>query len=99
MIRDDVEAALRVKLQGAAPLDATILFDLSSDGSVYLDGRASPPTVAESGPSPDATITVTASDLKDMMAGDLNPIEAYTLGRIEIGGDMGAAMKLVGLLG
>ena len=99
MIRDDLEAALRQKLQGAAPIDATILFDLGSDGSIFLDGKAVPPAVAESGPAPDTTITVSASDLKDMMAGELNPMEAFTLGRLEVGGDMGPAMKLGSLLG
>ena len=99
MIRDDLEATLRGKLQNAAAIDATILFDLGSDGAIYLDGKATPPTVAETGPAPDTTITVSAADLRDMMAGDLNPMEAYTMGRLEVGGDMGPAMKLGSLLG
>lgn len=99
MIRDDLEAAMRNKLQGSTPIDATILFDLGSDGSIYLDGKATPPTVAETGPAPDTTITVSATDLKDMMAGDLNPMEAFTLGNLEVSGDMGPAMKLGSLLG
>ncbi len=99
MIRDDLETAMRAKLLGSTPIDATILFDLGSDGSIYLDGKAAPPTVGESGPKPDTTITVSASDLKDMMAGDLNPMEAFTLGKLEVSGDMGQAMKLGSLLG
>ena len=99
MIRDDLEAVLRGKLTAAAPIDATILFDLGSDGSIYLDGKATPPTVTETGPAPDTTITVSAADLRDMMAGDLNPMEAYTMGRLEVSGDMGPAMKLGSLLG
>ncbi len=99
MIRDDLEAAMRAKLQGSAPIDATILFDLGSDGSIYLDGKANPPTVGESGPAPATTIVVAASDLKDMLAGELNPMEAFTLGKLEVNGDMGPAMKLGSLLG
>jgi putative sterol carrier protein len=99
MIRDDLEATLRSKLQGATPIDATILFDLGSDGVLYLDGKAMPPTVGDSGPAPDTTIAVSASDLQDMLAGQLNPMEAYTLGRLEVSGDMGPAMKLGSLLG
>lgn len=99
MIRDDLEAAMRTKLQGGAPIDATIKFDLGSDGAIYLDGKANPPAVAETGPAPDTTIVVSASDLKDMLAGDLNPMEAFTLGKLEVNGDMGPAMKLGSLLG
>ncbi len=99
MIRDELEAALRAKLQGSAPIDALILFDLGSDGAIYLDGKAVPPTVSDAGSAPDTTITVSASDLKDMMAGDLNPMEAFTLGKLDVGGDMGPAMKLGSLLG
>ena len=99
MIRDDLETAMRAKLQGSTPIDAVIEFDLGSDGVIVLDGKATPPTVAETGPAPDTTITVAASDLKEMLAGDLNPMEAFTLGKLEVDGDMGAAMKLGSLLG
>ncbi len=58
-----------------------------------------PPTVAETGPTPDTTIVVSAADLREMLAGDLNPMEAFTLGRLEVNGDMGPAMKLGSLLG
>ncbi len=99
MIRDDLEAALREKLQGAAPLGASILFDLGSDGSIFLDGKADPPTVAETGKAPDTTITLAASDLKELMAGELSPMDAYTMGKLDVVGDMAPAMKLGSLLG
>ena len=99
MIRDELEAALREKLQDAAPIGASILFDLGGDGSIFLDGKANPPTVAETGSTPDTTITVAASDLKDLMAGDMSPMDAYTLGKLDVVGDMAPAMKLGSLLG
>ncbi len=48
---------------------------------------------------PNTTIVVSAADLREILAGHLNPMEAYTLGRLEVRGDMGAAMKLGSLLG
>ena len=98
MIRDDLETAIRGKLQGSTALDATILFDLGSDGSIFLDGKAVPPSVAATGPAADTTIVVSATDLRDIMAGDLDPMEAFTLGKLEVRGDMGPAMKLGSLL-
>ena len=99
MIRDDLETALRAKLQGTTPIDAAIKFDLGSDGTIFLDGRATPPTVAATGGAADTTIVVSAADLREMLAGDLNPMEAFTLGRLEVNGDMEPAMKLGSLLG
>ncbi len=99
MIRDDIEQALRRKLQASTPIEATILFDLGPDGRIYLDGAATPPTVGDSGPAPNTTITVAASDLQEMLAGELKPMEAFTLGKLEVSGDMGPAMKLGSLLG
>jgi putative sterol carrier protein len=98
MIRDDIEQTMQQKLRGAS-IGAAILFDLGSDGTIFLDGKAMPPTVSRSGASPDATIAVAAEDLRDMMAGALDPMEAFALGKIEIDGDMEAAMKLGALLG
>jgi putative sterol carrier protein len=99
MIRDDIEQAMQQKLQGAAPIGATILFDLGADGTIFLDGKTTPPAVTGSGEAPNATIAVAAEDLRDMMAGRLDPMEAFALGKIEIDGDMEAAMKLGSLLG
>ncbi len=98
MLRDELEAALRHKAKAAASIGATILFDLGSDGSIFLDGKASPATVAAAGPAPDTTITVSAADLKELMAGELNPMEAYSTGRLDVLGDINAAMKLSSLL-
>ena len=99
MVRDDIEAELRAKLKSASPIDAVICFDLGTDGAVVLDGKATPPSVAETGPAPDTTITVSAADLQDMLQGRLSPMEAYSTGRLDVAGDMGPAMRLGSLLG
>ena len=99
MVRDEIEAALRSKLEAAPSLGAVICFDLGSDGKIVMDGKATPPSVAETGPTPDTTITVSAADLQAMLAGGLSPMEAYSTGRLDVGGDMGPAMQLGALLG
>ena len=99
MIRDDIEAMLRSKIQAGSPVAAVIQFDLGADGMIVLDGKAAPPGVAESGPQPDTTITVSAADLQAMLAGELKPMEAYSTGRLDVAGDLGPAMQLGSLLG
>ena len=99
MTRDDIEAVLRAKLQASSPVAAVIHFDLGADGTVVLNGKSNPPTVAETGPAADTTITVSAADLQAMLAGDLKPMEAYSTGRLDVAGDIGPAMQLGSVLG
>ncbi len=99
MVRDDIEAALRSKLQSAPGMGAVICFDLGSDGKIVMDGKTTPPTVAETGPAPETTVTVSAADLRAMLDGGLSPMEAYSTGRLDVAGNMGPAMQLGSLLG
>ena len=46
VIRDDIEAMLRSKIQAGSPVAAVIQFDLGADGMIVLDGKAAPPGVA-----------------------------------------------------
>lgn len=99
MAIDELEAALRGKAQGSSGLAALIAFDLGGDGTLYLDGRSSPPAVSTQGGDPDTTIVVSAADLGEMLAGRLNPMTAFGAGRLKVEGDMGPAMKLGALFG
>ncbi|MGB9903235.1 MAG: SCP2 sterol-binding domain-containing protein [Desulfotomaculales bacterium] len=49
--------------------------------------------------NPSITITMEASDFKDMVAGKLNAMSAFMGGKLKLKGDMMLAMKLQGLLG
>jgi putative sterol carrier protein len=44
------------------------------------------------------TIRVSAENMEKLMAGALNPMLAYTLGKLKIDGSMGVAMKVAALL-
>lgn len=99
MAIDDIEAALRGKAAGSSGMGAVIAFDLGDDGTLYLDGRATPPTVSREGSAPDTTIVISAEDFAEVLAGRLNPMTAFGAGRLKVQGDMGPAMKLGTLLG
>ena len=99
MAIDDLEAALRAKAQASAGLGAVIAFDLGADGTLYLDGRQAPPTVARDGGPADTTILISAADFADVLSGALNPMSAFGAGKLRVEGDMGPAMKLGSLLG
>ena len=99
MLRDDLEQTLRGKLQGLATIAAVVRFELGADGAIVLDGKSTPPVVAATGPAAGTTIHVAAADLRDIMSGDMSAMEAYTLGKLSVDGDIGPAMKLGSLIG
>lgn len=86
-------SALNAKLAGAS-FDDTAKFVIEDEGAVMIDG-----TGARAGDEP-ATVTLTASaeTFKAILDGDENPTAAFMAGKLTVDGDMGAAMKLAGVL-
>ncbi len=94
---DVIEAAvsaLNEKL-GSAGFDAVAKFVLEGAGSIMVDSDG-----ARAGDE-DADVTLTASTdtFEAMLSGDLNPTAAFMAGKLAVDGDMGAAMRLGGLIG
>lgn len=86
-------AALNEKLAGSG-FDAVAKFVLEGAGAVMVDGAG-----ARAGDEQaDVTLTATPDVFEAMLGGDLNPTAAFMSGKLSIDGDMGAAMRLGGLL-
>ena len=84
----------------AKGMNATIQFNLSGDngGQWYVaikDGKADVSKGAA--PSPNMTLSMSASDYVDMIMGKLNGQMAFMSGKIKISGDLGLAMKMQSL--
>ncbi len=94
---DVIEAAvvaLNEKLGGAG-FDAVAKFVLEGAGAVMVDSagaRAGDETA-------DVTLTAAPDVFQAIMGGELNPTAAFMSGKLAVDGDMGAAMRLGGLLG
>ena len=80
----------------AGDLDATVQFDLSGEGGgkwyvIVANGECA----VEEGEkdSPTSTIRMEASDYAAMVAGDLNPMEAFMQQKIRVEGDLNTVMK------
>lgn len=92
-IIDKAVAALNDRLGGSG-FDAVAKFVLEGAGNIVIDGAG-----ARAGDdSADVTLTATAEVFEQILAGDLNPTAAFMSGKLAIDGDMGAAMRLGGLL-
>lgn len=99
MSLEELTTKVRDKMGQDSGLDATLKFDLGDDGFLFLDGKSTPNTVSNDDKEAECTVGVALDDLNAMIKGDLDPMAAFSLGKLRIEGDMGVAMKLGQLLG
>lgn len=76
-------------------LGGTLKFDFGEPGSVYIDGKSTPNTVADGdGKTADCTISLSIETFEKMVKGELDGTSAFMQGKLRVAGDMGLAMKL-----
>jgi putative sterol carrier protein len=80
---------------------ANYIFDITGDTggkwTLNCDGSAAVVTEGEQGEA-QCTITMTDTDFVAMMDGELNPMMAFSMGKLRVAGDIGLAIKIQGLL-
>lgn len=64
------------------------------DQVMFVDGTANPPTVSAEDAAGDATITVSVENFSKLLSKKLNPMMAFTTGKVRMKGDMSAAAAL-----
>lgn len=89
-------ATLQAGAAAAPTLGKTLKFDFG-DNKIFIDGTGSTNVVSSDDKDADCTIGVSLEDLEAMIAGTLNPMNAFMGGKIKVKGDMGVAMKLQSL--
>lgn len=82
-------------------LTGTFQFELEGEeeGLYYIifengNGKTGEGAIA----APNLTVTMSSKDFRAMLAGELNPMAAFTGGKLKIKGDMSLAMKLQSFL-
>ena len=92
--------ALQAALPKLSRMNSILRFDLNDGTSHTIDARGGEAKLVEDGSlEPDCTIKVSRDNLMKLVSGEMDPILAYTLGRIKIQGSMDIAMKLVKAIG
>lgn len=91
---DACTQAIRTKVGTDSGLDATLKFDCGDDGTVYIDGRATPNTVSNDNGEAECTVGISLDNLNAMLAGDLEPATGFMMGKLKVTGDMSVAMRL-----
>lgn len=95
---NEIEAALRARMEGRKPIGKTIKFDLKGYGFLFIDGVSNPPTIAQEDGKADATITISIDDLVGLVDGSLQGQSLMMTGRAKMSGNPMVAMKLGELL-
>ncbi len=98
MSLEGIAQRLETRLADFNGLGARIVFDLGEDGAISIDGTASPPVLSREEVEADCRFRVSTEDLGKLIDGSLNPMLAYTMGKLKIDGSMGIAMKVAALL-
>lgn len=86
--------AVRAKIGDDSGLAATLKFDCGPDGVVFVDATAVPNVVDNADRAADCTIALALDDLDGLIAGTLDPTGAFMMGKLQVEGDMGVAMRL-----
>jgi len=97
---DDVINEIQSHRDNLKELGHTVFFDLGDAGSVFLDTTEGRYQVTANPVNPDAecTITLSMEDLVKLMDGTLNPMAAFTMGKLKVFGSKGVALKFNSLL-
>ena len=96
MAFETILATLQASASVAPVLGKTLKFDFG-ENKIFIDGMGASNTVSADDKDADCTISVAQEDLEAMIAGTLNPMNAFMGGKIKVKGDMGVAMKLQSL--
>ena len=100
MAMDEIVAAIMGQADKLKELNHTVLFDLGDDGKVLLDATGGDIKVTPNPDNEDAetTLALSVENMEKLIAGDLNPMVAFTMGRLKVFGSKGIALKLSSLL-
>ncbi|MCK0140150.1 SCP2 sterol-binding domain-containing protein [Aliiroseovarius sp. F47248L] len=76
------------------PFDESLKLDCGDDGVIVLQDGA----LLRDNIDTTCTISMTRDNLEKLMAGKLNPVSAFAMGKIKVSGDVSIAMRLGQLL-
>ncbi|MCF6195548.1 MAG: SCP2 sterol-binding domain-containing protein [Emcibacter sp.] len=94
MSLESITAEINDKAQSMDANGKTVKIDFQGDGTIFIDGATTPPTVSNDDNEADVTLIISEENFEGLMDGSLNPQMAFMMGKLKIDGDMGLALKL-----
>lgn len=100
MALEDLVGEMQAKADQLKELNHTVLFDLGDDGKILLDATGDDVKITPNPETDEAetTLALSVDNMEKLINGDLNPMVAFTLGKLKVFGSKGIALKLSSLL-
>ncbi|MGQ9367238.1 SCP2 sterol-binding domain-containing protein [Azospirillum sp. ST 5-10] len=96
---DDLVRGMQARSTELRGLNARVRFVLGGPGeTILVDARSTPVAVTRADGEADCTLRLSPENLAKLMDGRLNPMLAYSMGKLKVEGSPGVAMKLASLL-
>jgi len=95
---DTLVSAIEDKAGALKSLGYKVRFDLADGGSILVDATGGRVAVSTEGGEADTVLKLNADNLLKLVEGRLNPMVAFSTGRLKVQGSQGVALKLAGLL-
>ena len=94
MSLEGVTESIRRKVEGSTTFGSVLKLDMGEAGVVVVDGSRGPARVHNEPHAAECTISASLADVEAIFARTLDPMEAFSLGKLQLDGDLGVAMKL-----
>lgn len=94
----EIEQRMRANAVQFRSLNARVKFQFGADGLLLLDATRTPVELTREDGEAECTIRISVDNMTKLMNGQLNPMLAFSLGKLKVDGSKGIAMKLSALL-
>lgn len=100
MTIDELVSEMNDQFEKLEGLGHKVLFDLGEDGKILLDDDGDKVAITTNPKDEDAetTLVLSTDNMVNLINGDLNPMVAFTMGKLKVFGSKGVALKLSNLL-
>lgn len=100
MALDELVSEMQNRAEKLKELNHTVLFEVGDEGKILLDATGDELKITANPENEEAETTLALSEenLLKLIHGDLNPMVAFTLGKLKVFGSKGIALKLSSLL-
>ncbi len=97
---DQIVDEVKARASDLSELNYAVLFDLEDSGKILLDATGDEVVVTPNPEDDDAetTLVLSPDNMQKLIAGDLNPMVAFTMGKLKVFGSKGVALKSSSLL-
>jgi putative sterol carrier protein len=86
VVAQEIASELQNNVDPAATISGRIKVDMGAEGTIIIDGRVAPATVAVGNGDADCTMVCSAETFVGLLDGSVNGMKAYMSGKLKITG-------------